>query len=134
MLGITTDFQASIALAQGAIAPHDGDSSASLVMTPMAPGRTPALPSGLQMIGNVYRFTATYRPTGTPVSGLRQEGQLVLAYKIYRCWVSEYQALPELDANASAVAIQHLVLENEGWERDPDVVEPAEPAFTKPTK
>jgi len=78
----TTDFQASIALAQGAIAPHDGDSSASLVMTPMAPGRTPALPSGLQMIVNVYRFTATYRPTGTPVSGLRQEGQLVLAYPL----------------------------------------------------
>jgi phage tail-like protein len=63
-----------------------------------------------------------------------EAGQLVLAYKIYRCWVSEYQALPELDANASAVAIQHLVLENEGWERDPDVVEPAEPAFTKPAK
>lgn len=63
-----------------------------------------------------------------------EAGQLVLAYKIYRCWVSEYQALPELAANASAVAIQHLVLENEGWERDTDVVEPAEPAFTKPTK
>ena len=63
-----------------------------------------------------------------------EAGQLVLAYKIYRCWVSEYQALPELDANASAVAIQHLVLENEGWERDPDVVEPAEPSFTKPPK
>ena len=63
-----------------------------------------------------------------------EAGQLVLAYKIYRCWVSEYQALPELDANASEVAIQHLVLENEGWERDPDVVEPAEPSFTKPPK
>jgi phage tail-like protein len=63
-----------------------------------------------------------------------EAGQLVLAYKIYRCWVSEYQALPELDGNASAVAIQHLVLENEGWERDTDVVEPAEPAFTKPAK
>jgi phage tail-like protein len=61
-----------------------------------------------------------------------EAGQLVLAYKIYRCWVSEYQALPELDANASGVAIQHLVLENEGWERDTDVVEPTEPSFTKP--
>ncbi len=58
-----------------------------------------------------------------------EAGQLVLAYKIYRCWVSEYQALPDLDANANAIAIQTLKLENEGWERDLDVVEPAEPSF-----
>jgi len=58
-----------------------------------------------------------------------EAGQKVLAYKIYRCWVSEYQALPELDANANAVAIQTLKLENEGWERDEAVGEPAEPAF-----
>ena len=61
-----------------------------------------------------------------------EAGQLVLAYKIYRCWVSEYQALPDLDANANAVAIQHIKLENEGWERDYDVVEPAEPSFLEP--
>jgi phage tail-like protein len=61
-----------------------------------------------------------------------EAGQLVLAYKIYRCWVSEFQALPDLDANANAVAIQHIKLENEGWERDTDVVEPAEIAFTEP--
>ena len=47
-----------------------------------------------------------------------EAGQLAIAYKIYRCWVSEYQALPDLDANANAVAIQHIKLENEGWERD----------------
>src|SRR5580692_5113721 len=47
-----------------------------------------------------------------------EAGQLVMAYKIYRCWVSEFQALPDLDANASAVAIQAIVLQNEGWERD----------------
>lgn len=58
-----------------------------------------------------------------------EAGQLAIAYKIYRCWVSEYQALPELDANANAVAIQSLKLENEGWERDPDVQEPAEPSL-----
>jgi phage tail-like protein len=51
---------------------------------------------------------------------------------VYRCWVSDYQALPDLDANANAVAIQTLKLENEGWERDYDVVEPAEPQFTEP--
>ena len=61
-----------------------------------------------------------------------EAGQLVLAYKIFRCWVSEYQALPDLDANANAIAIQHIKLENEGWERDTSVGEPAEPSFTEP--
>jgi len=55
-----------------------------------------------------------------------EAGQKVLSYKIYRCWVSEYQALPDLDANANAVAIQTIKLENEGWERDTDVTEPTE--------
>jgi phage tail-like protein len=59
-----------------------------------------------------------------------EAGQLALAYKIYRCWVSEFQAVPDLDANANAIAIQTLKLENEGWERDPDVVEPTEPVLT----
>jgi phage tail-like protein len=58
-----------------------------------------------------------------------ETGQVVIAYKTYRCWVSEYQAMPDLDANANAIAIQTLKLENEGWERDPDVVEPAEPVL-----
>jgi phage tail-like protein len=58
-----------------------------------------------------------------------EAGQVALAYKIYRCWPSEYTALPELDASANAVAIQTLVLVNEGWERDTDVAEPAEPAL-----
>ena len=61
-----------------------------------------------------------------------EAGQLVLAYKVYRCWVSEYQAFPDLDANAGAIAIQHIKLENEGWERDYDVVEPSEPSFSEP--
>lgn len=58
-----------------------------------------------------------------------EAGQLVHAYQVFRCWVSEYQALPELDASANAVAIQTLKLENEGWERDTAVTEPAEPAI-----
>ena len=61
-----------------------------------------------------------------------EAGQKVLAYNVFRCWVSEYQALPDLDANANAVAIQTLKLENEGWERDYDVTEPSEPTFTEP--
>ena len=43
--------------------------------------------------------------------------------------MSEYLALPDLDANANAVAIQHIKIENEGWERDIDVAEPVEPSF-----
>jgi phage tail-like protein len=61
-----------------------------------------------------------------------EAGQLALAYKVYRCWVSQYQALPELDANSNGVAIQSVTLENEGWERDYDVTEPSEPSFTEP--
>jgi phage tail-like protein len=63
---------------------------------------------------------------------LNEAGQVVLAYNLFRCWPSEYQALPDLDANANAVAIEHLKLENEGWERDYNVKEPAEPQFTEP--
>jgi phage tail-like protein len=61
-----------------------------------------------------------------------EAGQLAISYKVYRCWVSEYQAMPDLDANANAVAIQHIKLETEGWERDLSVTEPAELAFTPP--
>jgi phage tail-like protein len=61
-----------------------------------------------------------------------EAGQLAIAYKVYRCWVSEYQSMSDLDANANAVAIQHLKLENEGWERDQEVPEPQEPVFSNP--
>jgi phage tail-like protein len=61
-----------------------------------------------------------------------EAGQLAIAYKVYRCWVSEFQAQPDLDANANAVAIQNIKLENEGWERDFEVSEPQEPTFLEP--
>jgi phage tail-like protein len=61
-----------------------------------------------------------------------EAGQLALAYKVYRCWVSEYEAQAELDGNAAAVLIQTIKLENEGWERDYDVSEPSEPSFVEP--
>jgi phage tail-like protein len=61
-----------------------------------------------------------------------EAGQLAIAYKVFRCWVSEFESLPELDANANAVAIQTLKLENEGWERDYAVSEPTEPSFVEP--
>ena len=58
-----------------------------------------------------------------------EAGQKVISYQLYRCWVSEYQALPDVDANANAVAIQTLKLENEGWDRDLAVTEPVEPTL-----
>src|ERR1044072_2489190 len=61
-----------------------------------------------------------------------EAGQRVLSYKVYRCWVSEYQAVPDFDANANAVAIQHIKWENEGWDPADSVVEPTEPSFTEP--
>jgi phage tail-like protein len=57
---------------------------------------------------------------------LNEQAVVAKAYKVYRCWVSEYQALPELDANAHAVAIEHMVLQNEGWERDEAITEPTQ--------
>jgi phage tail-like protein len=60
------------------------------------------------------------------------DGQLAIAYKLFRCWVSEYQALTGLDTNADAVAIETLKLENEGWERSQVVTEPAEPDSSEP--
>jgi phage tail-like protein len=61
-----------------------------------------------------------------------EAAQLVLAYNVFRCWVSEAQLLPDLDASTSAVAIQTIQLQHEGWERDDAVPEPAEPSFTEP--
>jgi phage tail-like protein len=59
-----------------------------------------------------------------------EAGQLVIRYKVYRCWVAEYQALPDLEADSSGVLLQSITLEHEGWERDTSVVEPKEPSST----
>lgn len=58
---------------------------------------------------------------------MNEAGQVVMAYRLFRCWVSEYQAMAELDSNANAVLIQSIVLQNEGWQRDEAVTEPSEP-------
>jgi phage tail-like protein len=55
-----------------------------------------------------------------------EAGQLALAYRVFNCWVSEYQPLPELDASGNGIAIQTIKIENEGWERDTAVTEPTE--------
>jgi phage tail-like protein len=57
---------------------------------------------------------------------LNEAGALAIAYKVHRCWVSQYTALPDLDAGANAVAIQSITIENEGWERDTGIAEPQE--------
>jgi phage tail-like protein len=58
-----------------------------------------------------------------------EAGQLAIAYNVYRCWVSEYKALPDLDAKSNEIAIQTMKLENEGWLRDEGVAEPSEPSL-----
>lgn len=60
------------------------------------------------------------------VEFMNLQGTVVKRYRVFRCWVSEFTALPELDANANAVAFEHIVLQNEGYERDDSVVEVAE--------
>jgi phage tail-like protein len=62
-----------------------------------------------------------------------EAGQKVIAYNVFRCWVSEYRAMPELDGVGNAIAIQSITLENEGWERDASVTEPSEPSFSLPS-
>jgi phage tail-like protein len=57
---------------------------------------------------------------------LNEAGQPCYEFKVHRCWVSEYQALSDLDAGGNGVAIEHIKLENEGWERNTSVTEPKE--------
>ena len=57
---------------------------------------------------------------------LNEAGQPVHRYVVHRAWVSEYQALSDLDAGGNAVAIEHIKLENEGWEHDLSLAEPTE--------
>jgi phage tail-like protein len=75
--------------------------------------------------GDAKMSLAHYRKDIT-IEVFNLQGSKVLAYNVYRCWVSEFQALPELDAAGNAVMIRTLKLENEGWERDASVVEPTE--------
>ena len=63
---------------------------------------------------------------------INEAGQVAIAYNVYRCWPSDYQALPELDASGNAIAIQSLTLQNEGWVRDESVAEPKELTYDEP--
>jgi phage tail-like protein len=57
---------------------------------------------------------------------LNLQGTVVMSYIVRRAWVSEFQALPDMDAKGDQTAIQRIVLQHEGWERDEAVAEPAE--------
>jgi phage tail-like protein len=78
------------------------------------------------MTGDAGMALAGFRKEIT-IELLNEAGQIAKAYNVFRCWVSEYTTLPELDANAHIVAIEKIVLQNEGWERDvaaPELKEP----------
>lgn len=72
--------------------------------------------------GDAAMSLATFRKDIT-IEVFNHQGQKVLAYNVFRCWVSEYQALPQLDAATNAVMISTIKLENEGWVRDKSVIE-----------
>ncbi len=75
--------------------------------------------------GDPAMSLATFRKD-ISIEVYNHQGQKVLAYNVFRCWVSEYQALPQLDASTNAVMISTIKLENEGWVRDTSVAEPKE--------
>lgn len=43
--------------------------------------------------------------------------QPIASYKLYRCWVSRYAAVPNLDADSGGSGIQSVTLRHEGFER-----------------
>jgi phage tail-like protein len=76
--------------------------------------------------GDAAMSLRDFRKDPVTIDVFNLQGRKVLSYIVHRCWVSEFQALPELDASGNAVMIQQIKLENEGWERDTTVVEPTE--------
>jgi phage tail-like protein len=76
--------------------------------------------------GNAAMSLKNYRKD-IVINVLNLQGQVAISYKLYRAWVSDYQALPDLDAsNMNTIGIQTITLQHEGWERDTSVPEPAE--------
>jgi len=75
--------------------------------------------------GDTAMDLAAYKKNLT-LEMMNEKGHVVYRYFLYDCWVSEYNAIPELNANANAVAIESLKIELEGWDRDKDTKEPNE--------
>lgn len=93
-----------------------------------------------QWANRVWSFTNSGRGLETSLKDFRQDlivdvfnegGQKVLSYQVYNCWVSEWQPVSDLDANANAVALQHVKVENEGWVAE-EVTEPEDTSFEDP--
>jgi hypothetical protein len=78
----TKDFQFSLALGLGAIAPHGSDTSILLQATPLAPEQGGQVPPSMQIAGNVIRVRVTYEPSGTPVDRFAPEGELGMVYPL----------------------------------------------------
>jgi len=76
--------------------------------------------------GNAAMSLVNYRKD-IVINVLNLQGTVAMSYKLYRAWVSEFQALPEFDAGTmNAVGIQTITVQHEGWERDTSVAEPTE--------
>ena len=57
---------------------------------------------------------------------MNEKGHVAFRYFLFDCWISEFTSMPDLDANANAVAIENIKIELEGWNRDTDTKEPDE--------
>ncbi|MDB4927866.1 MAG: hypothetical protein JWM10_350 [Myxococcaceae bacterium] len=75
--------------------------------------------------GDAAMSLARYRKD-IAIEVLNLQGNPVMRFKVQRAWVSEFQASPEMDANANAVAITTIKIEHEGFARDPTLAERAE--------
>jgi hypothetical protein len=104
----TDDSQASLALGQGAIERSPGDRSVLLRITPLAPAAGVSSPGGMALSGNVYRFAADYRPSGSPVASLGSPGQLVLAYPAAADALLHRHTLLRSDDGTSWKAVQSI--------------------------
>jgi phage tail-like protein len=133
-------YVAGISKVSGLVKHRDGSDPST---SHKSPGQTTyeaiTLERGVAADPDFAAWAANAWPVGAdvPLASFRKDvildvyneaGRLRTSYKIYECWVSEYQALPDLDANASAVAIQHIKLENEGWDREALATEPTKPS------
>jgi phage tail-like protein len=112
------------------------------VMARVVPGQTPAAPVTLER--GVTHDQAFAGWAGTPptqtslvrkdlnIAVYNEAGQKVIAYNLYRCWPSDFEALGDLDASGNGIIFQRLVLQLEGWAPDTSVTEPTAATYTPP--
>lgn len=62
---------------------------------------------------------------------VNKNGDALWRFRVHRCWVSEFQALPGLDSTNGSILLEHVTLQNEGWERDTTVQEPFDPSMVR---